>query len=235
MPNKSHFDDVTPGGLAAAAVAAAAGSALDLLAPGAGGTANVSVQAFINFLGRGVERRRGKAQDALDEACASSDTSPDELLTRAGQDDGRIELTMRALTAAAHASTEAKIRALGRALATGVLANDDTTVERETYIVDALGRLQTPHVRVLDILNEERKPEVTGGPSRPSRRAWPTPAIATKYPQAGPILPSILATLVSVGAVVDVAIGTYDYAAAYETNDFGKELLARLRETGAGP
>lgn len=233
MSDPSDFDRVTPGGLAAAAAAAASGSAVDLVVPGVGSAVGVGVQALINFVGRGIERRQRKALDALDEACRVSRTAPEELLDHAGLDDGRMELTMGALTAAAQAGTAAKVRALGRALATGVLANDDAIVERETYIVDALSRLEPPHVRVLDVLNETRVPQVNGRLYHAVNLAWPVAAIAAKYPEAGPTLPSLLATLVSVGAVVDVAIGTTDYSPTYETNEFGELLLARLREAGA--
>jgi hypothetical protein len=229
----SKFDDVTPGGLAAAAAASVAGAAAGLAVPVAGGVAAVGVQALVNFVGRGHERRQQKALMMVDVATSAGDTTAEELLDRADSDDGRIELTMRALAAAARATSDAKIRAIGRALATGVLAADDAIVQHEIYVIDALDRLEAPHVKVLDILSATRVPQVSGQLYKTVELAWPVPAIASKYPQAGAALPSLLATLVSIGAITDVALGAADYRATYETNDFGKLLLERLREAGS--
>lgn len=237
MQEKSNFDELTPGGLGAAAVGAAAGTAVDLAVfPGAGSAVGFVANMMINFMGRGLERRHAKALAAVDAACNSSDTSAEELFDRAGRDDERIELTMKALSAAAQTANQAKVRALGRALANGVLTSDDAILDQEGYIVDALSRLEAPHVKVLDILSASRIPQLNGVTYKRVDLAWPIPAIAVKYPKAGAMMPSILATLVSIGAVSDIAIGAFGgVEPTHEANDFGKLLLARLREAEAEP
>lgn len=233
MSEESKFDRVTPGGTAAAAAGAAAGAALDLVVPGVGTVAAPGLQALANFVGQGLERRRAKAVGALAEASRSSGMDEDQLLMLAAQDDSRMELALRALTAASHAQQEAKIVALGRALATGVLAEDDALVDTEAYVIDGLSRLEPPHVCVLQLLARSPIPQELGRVYKKTQLAWSVPALAEQYPQARSTLPAILGTLVAIGAVADVAVGTLDYTPAYEANEFGKLLLQRLHEAGA--
>jgi hypothetical protein len=184
----------------------------------------------MNFVGGGVEHRRRRATEALDEASRESGHTVDDLLTFAGQDDRRSELAFRALTAASQATLDEKVRALGRALATGVLAADDAIVDRETYVVDALSALQPPHVRVLEILEKPPIRQENGRIYRSVDLAWTPANVESRYPQAKSVIGALFATLSAIGAVKDIALGTLDYEATYELSDFGRLLLARLRE-----
>ena len=44
----------------------------------------------------------------------------------------------------------------------GVLADDDAIVDRETFIVDALSRLEAPHIKVLGVVSETSRPQRNG-------------------------------------------------------------------------
>lgn len=114
MAEDSSFDEVKRDGLAVGAVAMANGSAVE----GSGDLATLGMQTLANLAGRGAERRSRKALAAVDEASAASASDYVTLEERAGADDQRIELTVRALAAAARADSETKVRALGPALAT---------------------------------------------------------------------------------------------------------------------
>jgi hypothetical protein len=229
----SAFDDQRAGGLAAAAAAAVSGAIVDLVLPGAGAPVGVGVQWLVNFLGRGIERRRDKALDALDEACAAGAVTAEELLDRAGSDERRVELTMRAMDAAARSTSEAKIRALGRALATGVLAEDDAIVDREMFVVDALSRLEAPHIKLLNILSGTSQPQRNGVLYTTHELAWSVPQLVRAYPQVEATLGAIVAALTSLGAAVDVTTGGFGGGEpSYQASDFGHALLRRLRGAG---
>ena len=140
---------------------------------------------------------------------------------------------MRALIAAAQATTAAKIRALGRALATGVLAEDDALVDQELYVVDALARMEAPHVRVLDLLVTDPPPrdyEALGG--RPAPDAWFITELAGSYPKAGGLIPSLVSTLVALGAAEDINRGPTGYGPMFRVAAFGRLLLHRLHAAG---
>jgi hypothetical protein len=185
---------------------------------------------MINFVGRALERRHQRALEALQAGADFKGSTPEDILRAAQSDAARIELVAQALAAASTATTDAKVRALGRALASGALSSDEALVDQEVHVISALARLEPAHVRALELLSETRIPQVNGVLYRSRDLAWPVLAIAQKYPSAAAVLPALLATLSSVGAIRDVAVGTLDYAPTYEATDFGRLCLERLRQ-----
>ena len=76
-----------------------------------------------------LARRRARGQQALAVAASSVGITPGDLLDRILRDEQLLDLAAAVVAAASETMVEAKIRALGRALATGALATDDAVVE----------------------------------------------------------------------------------------------------------
>lgn len=141
---------------------------------------------------------------------------------------------MRALAASAATYTEEKIHVLGRALANGVLTEDDAILDTELFVVDAFSRLEAPHVRVLELLSKAGPVDANAVKYRLADPPLTVAAISGAYPQAGPTLPAIVATLEAVGAIIEPPLEglTFGQTASYQASDFGELLLERLREAG---
>jgi len=91
-----------------------------------------------------LARRRQRGQRALAVGASIADMTPEELLERLLGDEQLLDLAAAVVAAASETMVEAKIRALGRALATGVLAGDDAVVEEQRFLVDILADLEAP-------------------------------------------------------------------------------------------
>lgn len=61
--------------------------------------------------------------------------------------------------AKAETAVEAKIRALGDALANGALANDDARLDEERIWVQVLAAVEAPQLRVLHVLSADKPAE----------------------------------------------------------------------------
>jgi hypothetical protein len=229
MEDASRFDEVTSGGLFVAIAAAGAGSALELAVgiPAVAAIAGVAFQATANLAGRAIEQRQRRAATALQHAADAAAIEPDELVKLLINDgSARLELAMQALEAAARSAVDAKIYALGNALATGALAADDALVD------------EGPHIKLLQIMAKPRIPSPDGEPYRKAYRDWPPRDLGRQYPQAQPVMGAILAVLTACGAVLTTSRAAPDGGTTYEITEFGRLLLARIRaaeETGAAP
>ncbi|HEU4399454.1 MAG TPA: hypothetical protein VFU54_16670 [Actinomycetota bacterium] len=71
--------------------------------------------------------------------------TPEELLERILHDERLLDLVAAVVAAASETMVEAKIQALGRALATGALAIDDAMINEQRFMVDILADLEAPH------------------------------------------------------------------------------------------
>lgn len=137
-------------------VAAAAGHPEGAIA--AAGVAPAAKQAL--QAGAIWVRRRwfAQAERAVEEGAAIAGLAPEELVSRLVATPGGGELFWEAVQAAAHAGVEAKIRALGRALATGALGEDEKVVDRERLFVQAMADIEEQHLKVLAALDESHSP-----------------------------------------------------------------------------
>jgi hypothetical protein len=127
-------------------------------------------------------------------------------------------LTGIALDAAARTAWEDKVRTLGRSLASGLLAEDDATIDTEQMIIAAITDMEAPHLAMLDLLvrwTPLRSPdgaEVTAldipayslehGQWRVGDRTWSHGQISYIRPRLAPIVPTLLGTLQRHGLVV---------------------------------
>ena len=234
MASREQFDQVTPGGTAAKLAGVAVGTAIELLplVPGAGAAAAVGTEVLGNIVGAHLAGRRQRALEAVEAGAAATNRTIDAVWAAVAEDPQRLELVGRALVAAGRATTTEKVTALGRALFTGALADAPSTVDAEAVFINAMAVLDAPHIKVLSIVSKpgpgHRYAQVSATSSAAS--AWSPEELREAYPGVGASVSALLATLASVGAIVDVAVGTLDYWPTWAATDFGHLILRRLTE-----
>lgn len=166
---------------------------------------------------QGMGRR---SQKVIDVAGETAGLSSEELYARICDDEKLQVLTFKAMDAAARTAWEDKLRTLGRSLASGVLASDETKFSTEELIMAAIADIEAPHLALLDLLvawqlgqNEYKETPVqfyTPGYSHSQRsdgkwsvgqRTWYFNVIQTYRPGLTPILKSLIGTLEGHGLV----------------------------------
>lgn len=111
------------------------------------GAAAGEVAAYVAH--EALPRRRQRAATAAEVAAAKTGLTPGELLERIRADERLLELAAAVIAAAAETALQAKIRALGQALAHGTLTTDEAEIDQERFMVGTLAALEAPHIRVL--------------------------------------------------------------------------------------
>lgn len=105
--------------------------------------------AFANAAVRRIGRRRiENATDTLMDGAEAAGIAVAEFIDKAASDERRHELFARALTVAQDAAWRNKRRALGRALAAGVMG-DDARIDEELLFVRAVDDIDEMHIRLL--------------------------------------------------------------------------------------
>lgn len=186
-------------------------------------------------------QRLQSAAGVLDAAAESAGTTPDAFVT--GLDDpSKLQLAGAAIQAGAATVLDYKIRALGRALATGALAEDDAVVEIQALVIAALAELEAPHIRLLQAMTSMSLRSPFSSPP------WTLHALGRMVPSLEPSARLLLNTLERVYAVermdtTKAAIEAKDRAGTRSTfqvpapkwraTDFGERLLDLLAEAGA--
>jgi hypothetical protein len=163
--------------------------------------------------------------------------SPSEFVESIQNDERVFDLLRDASEAAARTSLDEKIRALGSALLSGLMAKDDAQIEEAIIIVDALRELEAIHIRVLRILEEAPPMEVPpadGSTARPMRAQVSREKLAAELDNPERVLNGVLAPLEAQHLVENSAIGLWDYSGnpEWSLTDFGQALLDLLRESG---
>ncbi|SRR6266566_1365624 len=108
-----------------------------------------------------VQRR---VTQMLGSAAEASEREPDELAELISGSERTRLLTAAAMTAAAGTAWPPKVHALGRALADGLIATDDTEINVADLVVPAMADMERPHVSLLELL-VRWIPEETAGTS----------------------------------------------------------------------
>lgn len=97
----------------------------------------------------------GKADAVLVDAAAAGQKTVAQLLKDIGDDEDKLLLLAHTVEAAMRTRNRAKIKALGRALASGALARDAAKVDEAQLRVNILRELEAPHFRVLALIAEK--------------------------------------------------------------------------------
>jgi hypothetical protein len=236
-------EDALEAGVGAAAEAA--GGLVGLAAASklgpAGGViiAAATAETLRHLATQAIGLRDYQASRALEIAAHQANVELDELRRRLTADPRRLQLTAAALSAAAATALDAKIRVLGRALATGAIATDDATVDEQQLLVAAMADLEAPHVRVLNQLSIQHAgywgPKTLTGQAH----GWSPHDLATQVPGIAAVLQPILTVLAGHGLIMDTGVGTWGYSAGesqrWVLTDYGKRCLAELEALGNDP
>jgi hypothetical protein len=164
--------------------------------------------------------------------------SIEELERRISSNEPLVELAAAAAVGAADARYDARIVALGKALASGVLAESADVVDQERIFVEVLSALDRPHVRLLSYMNENEKYE-GGGPD-------PRVAATVDLPDISPVFGYLASTLERNYLIEQRSELKFrpDWKINGPTNvpegmsgrlfvtDFGRQVLDRLFEAG---
>jgi hypothetical protein len=220
----------------AAVFGAAAGYATSLLTDPAGGLiVGAAATEAVKMAIERVSGLRGRQVVAMWEvAVQAAEQTHDELLASVTADPHRRQLFAAAVRAAADTALQAKLDAIGRRLAMGVMAADDDGIELQRVIIETLGDLELPHWQTLQKMAQAY--EGYGEPVNPTgtRKAygWTTQDLRDHLPRLVPILGSVIRILAGRGLIEDTAIGTLDYMPRWVVTDFGRDCLADLEERG---
>jgi hypothetical protein len=120
----------------------------------------------MDYLRERAERQSQRIAAMSDEAAASYPGTVDELLARLRSDERLQAIFDEAVDASARASTQAKARTIGRALASGALAADDAAVDEALLMMRVIRDLEPVDFRVLAHLARLTNPPV--GAPRPT-------------------------------------------------------------------
>jgi hypothetical protein len=151
----------------------------------AGAVAEPAVEQLVK---EALALRRRRAERVYELAAVEAGISPEELLQRILGDERLLGLAAAVVAAASETALDAKIRALGRALATGALAADEAVVAEQRLLVNILADLEAPHVRLLAQLAKPNVREAFMGRADPhsfERYGWTFEELRRALPTLG--------------------------------------------------
>jgi hypothetical protein len=99
-------------------------------------------------------------------AAFSAGFGPEELVQRMGRSQRTRLLTVTAAESAAKTAWPHKVRALGRVLADGLIADDEAQIDIVELALTAMTDLERPHVIVLDLLTNHAVFKAEENPAR---------------------------------------------------------------------
>ncbi|MEW2330041.1 hypothetical protein AB0880_19775 [Micromonospora chersina] len=182
------------------------------LAGAAGGVAGAFAKEASSFVGRLFADRRRRATSMVEHASeAAGQPDVDEFLTKLLGDEHHRELLYRSIQAAAQSTSEAKIKTLASALASGSMSGDPAVVDESLVVVDTLAQLEAPHIRLLELLTTEpADPAAASYGFRPW--PWRQHQLIEADPGLSNAFDALLARLTSLGMVTAFKAGHVDYA-----------------------
>jgi hypothetical protein len=223
-------------GLAIGAVAGGpVGAALGALAgAGLSGPAAAVARMLYGFGARQVAR----AEAVLDMAASEGGIDKSELLRRLESSPIHEELFVRTIRAAADSSSQRKLLALARALASGSTAGEPETVEWESIFVRAVASLDEPHLAVLERFEWSAERLGLGQEMKILAPALTMTQLQVVLPQFKSVMTSLVSTLqgqglLAGGQLPGISFGGGQAFDQWELTEFGRQLLERLREIGA--
>ncbi|MFI7680939.1 hypothetical protein [Actinophytocola sp. NPDC049390] len=193
-----------------------------ILGPLVGAVSGPLMEEASNALRAVVERRATRVQLAIDVATQQGQIDETELVHRSLMDDRRLELLTKALEGAATSDDRRKIRALGAALAKGVLAETDEQLNEQVKIITALAAMDQVDVLVLDQLCS-----IESAIKRPNPGRKITP-LTDLVPAATPIIDSVVARLQNLGVISDETHGM-GFGSRWYATEFGRLCIQALR------
>jgi hypothetical protein len=155
-------------------------------------------------LGLDGKRRAGRVLGTAFEAVGRSEEEFERLI---GASERARLITGIAMSSATKTAWEDKVKTLGRSLASGLLAEDDATVDIEQLILAAIADIEGPHLALLDLLVNFQPPTSWGDPPavavrNPRRREFNVAQIKYARPRLAPVLQGLTGTLERHGLIM---------------------------------
>jgi hypothetical protein len=227
--NSEGSDEAGSGSLVIPAIAGAAGAVVGYQLGGPGGAmiGGYSVPYLTRWFQMSAREllgdQAGRAEEMLGVAGEASGLGSDEFAERTSHSLRARFLTDAAIRAAADTLWPVGVRALGRALADGLIQADAAVVDIPKMVLPAMCEMCAPHVRLLDLLvmcRWDRLVTERGAlrvdPTDNEHSEWTVLEMKAALPSLEPVLGSVLATLERYGLI--------------EQNDSTAEALAKFSE-----
>jgi hypothetical protein len=212
---RRRFQEAVPAAVLGAAGARIGGPAGAVLA---GGLLPYGAEFFGKVLAEFGQDAKRRAGDMMMSAGEALECEPGELTDRATLSERARLLTTTATLGAAQTTWPPKVRALGRVLADGLIAEDDAKIDLTEMALAAMVEMERPHVSLLELLVcympsliEDRWTSTpyrsdSGSPDEPRQpdsRAWQARAILEIQPQLAPVFQGLIEALVRYGLVFE--------------------------------
>jgi hypothetical protein len=197
------------------------------LAAVAGAAASPALANAVSVI---VQRRKERVAMAADAACAEGSCEFDDIVNATVSSDRKIELLGRALDSAALAEDARKVRALGVALARGVLGQDNAKLDEQMHIVNALSRIGPAEAKLLDyMVTAGRSTYIVRLPEIKNQNKSPT--LESELPFMHPLLDAVVASLSTLGLISNEGYGI-STTTSWHVTEFGYLCLNALLEQG---
>jgi hypothetical protein len=166
-----------------------------------------------NELHHDAQKRQAKTLAVVQE---SMEIDPAELERRImSSDESRLQTGM-ALSAASRTAWDPKVVALGRALARGLMATDDSKIDTHPLVMSALADIEFPHASLLELITCWRTSVTPSGGILLERyaanagsdwivgpRVWSSSMISLVRPNLKPVALSLFGTLQRHGLAIE--------------------------------
>jgi hypothetical protein len=156
-----------------------------------------------------AEASRARAGRRVEEmaltAVEASGLDAEELLGRIAESEQLSVLFAIAVEAARRSQLQAKVRALGRAVASGALAADEATVDEAQLVAATLATLEAPHIRALLLLSKAKSDgpsDEAGKPTETGKADVPTALKPTRERTVAELIRKGLGTTVEASEAI---------------------------------
>ncbi|MEV1006934.1 hypothetical protein [Streptomyces sp. NPDC049881] len=186
---------------------------------------------IMQLIERERARREERAARALQAGSEEAERSLDRLVQTIESSPDLLALMSETVQAAMETPLVEKIVALGRCLGRGV--RDEATVDAERLRVRGLAGIESPEVKLLEVLSQETHPTPEGW-FQERWPGWRRPELLMELPGFAKVLDASIARLTAEGIVMDDGIGRLpqnddDPLEMWVLTDFGIDCLSLLR------
>jgi hypothetical protein len=221
-------------GLAIAAISSAAGAAVGYQLGGPGGAAIGAAAA--PYLAALIEKsadelqadRTSRAEEMLRAAGDAAGLSPDQFAEQVSRSPRTRFLTAAAIQAAADTFWPPSVRALGRALAEGLVQAEDTAIDIPKMILPAMTQMVAPHLQLLDLMVMCRWDNSMAG--RGAQRIDAPATAHLAHIKSEWTARQMKAALTPLEPVLQSVIGTLERHGLIEQNDSTPEALTKFSQ-----
>ncbi|MFD3995437.1 hypothetical protein [Streptomyces sp. NPDC058583] len=191
---------------------------------------------ILQLIERERARREERAARALQAGSEESQQSLDRLVQTIETSPELLALMSETVQAAMETPLTEKIVALGRCLGRGV--RDEASVDAERLRVRGLAGIESPEVKLLEVLAKETHPTPEGW-YQERFPGWRRPEILTELPGFANVLDASIARLAAEGIITDDGAGRLamtddDPREMWILTNFGRDCLSLLRAVSPG-